>query len=94
MVPLLASSRGWTWPAKALGFEDKYITTCGQLYELMAEHDRFVADLRPLMRDVLTHRGEQVGICCHFYDMCTELIACRCGITVSAPQPVTDWGRP
>ena len=33
---------------KAQSFEDQYISTGGQLYELMAGHDRFVADLRPL----------------------------------------------
>ena len=35
-------------PGKAQAFEDQYISTGGQLYELMAGHDRFVADLRPL----------------------------------------------
>ena len=33
---------------KALCFEDQYASTGGQLYELIAGHDRFVADLRPL----------------------------------------------
>ena len=31
-------------------FEDQYISTGGQLYELMVGHDRYVADLRPLLR--------------------------------------------
>ena len=35
---------------KAPCFEDQYVSTGGQLYELMAGHDRFIADLRPLMR--------------------------------------------
>ena len=34
---------------KAACFEDQYISTGGQLYELMAGHDRFVADIRPLV---------------------------------------------
>ena len=33
-------------PGKALCFEDQYTSSGGQLYELMAGHDRFVADLR------------------------------------------------
>src|SRR6185369_2446878 len=38
-------------PGKAHCFEDQYASTGGQLYELMAGHDRFIADLRPLLRD-------------------------------------------
>ena len=37
-------------PGKAQLFEDQYISSGGQLYELMSGHDRFVADLRPLVR--------------------------------------------
>jgi len=64
-------------------FEDQYISTGGQLYELMMGHDRFVADLRPLMEKVLLRRGQALGICCHPYDMCTELIARECGVIVT-----------
>jgi len=56
-------------------FEDQYISTGGQLYELMSGKDRFVADLRPQMETMLARRGLALGICCHPYDMCTELIA-------------------
>ena len=48
-------------PGKAHCFEDQYISTGGQLYELMAGHDRFVADLRPLMEPVLARRGLRAG---------------------------------
>jgi hypothetical protein len=41
-------------PGKAHYFEDQYISTGGQLYELIAGHDRFVADLRPLLEAHLT----------------------------------------
>src|SRR5262249_24139687 len=34
---------------KAQCFEDQYISTGGQLYELIMGHDRFIADIRPLM---------------------------------------------
>lgn len=64
-------------------FEDQYICTGGQLYELMAGHDRFVADLRPLLDTFLAHRGLSLGICCHPYDICTELIARQLGVVVT-----------
>lgn len=70
-------------PGKALCFEDQYLSTGGQLYELMAGHDRFVADLRPLMRGVLARRGLALGLCCHPYDVCTELIARELGVIVT-----------
>jgi fructose-1,6-bisphosphatase/inositol monophosphatase family enzyme len=70
-------------PGKAHCFEDQYLSTGGQLYELIAGHDRFVADLRPLMENVLAKRGLTLGICCHPYDMCTELIARELGVIVT-----------
>ncbi len=54
-------------------FEDQYISTGGQLYELMAGHDRFIADLRPLVS----------GLCCHPYDLCTALIAESLGVMLT-----------
>jgi fructose-1,6-bisphosphatase/inositol monophosphatase family enzyme len=68
---------------KAQCFEDQYISTGGQLYELMAGHDRFVADLRPLMRSTMAERGLDLSICCHPYDLCTELIARELGIQIT-----------
>ncbi|MBA3441662.1 MAG: inositol monophosphatase [Pyrinomonadaceae bacterium] len=68
---------------KAHCFEDQYLSSGGQLYELLAGHDRFVADLRPLMEPVLKRRGLSLGICCHPYDMCTELIARAAGVIVT-----------
>jgi fructose-1,6-bisphosphatase/inositol monophosphatase family enzyme len=70
---------------KAHCFEDQYICTGGQLYELMAGHDRFVADLRPLMEPGLAARGLRLGICCHPYDLATELIAREAGVIVTDP---------
>src|SRR6266568_376328 len=37
-------------PRRAACFEDQYACTGGELYELMAGHDRFIADLRPLVK--------------------------------------------
>jgi fructose-1,6-bisphosphatase/inositol monophosphatase family enzyme len=66
---------------KAQCFEDQYISTGGQLFELIMGHDRFVADIRPLMR---------IGMCCHPYDICTALIAREAGVVVTdaAGQPL------
>ena len=62
---------------KAACFEDQYISTGGQLYELMAGHDRFVADIRPLVY------GAASPLCCHPYDICTELVARELGVIVT-----------
>jgi hypothetical protein len=74
---------------KALCFEDQYASTGGQLYELMFGHDRFNADLRPLMAPLLAQRGQPTGICCHPYDVCTALIAEEAGVILTDP-----WGAP
>ena len=49
----------------------------------MAGHDRFVADLRPLMDAHLARSGRALGICCHPYDLATELIAREHGVIVT-----------
>jgi fructose-1,6-bisphosphatase/inositol monophosphatase family enzyme len=68
---------------KAYCFEDQYLSTGGQLYELMVGHDCFQADLRPLLRPILDQRGWKTGLCCHPYDLCTELIARESGVLVT-----------
>lgn len=68
---------------RALVFEDQYISTGGQLYELMMGHDRWLADLRPLVEPLLRQRGRALGLCCHPYDLCTESIARRVGVIVT-----------
>jgi fructose-1,6-bisphosphatase/inositol monophosphatase family enzyme len=64
-------------------FEDQYASTAGQLYELMTGHDRFIADLRPLMRPVLERRGLPPSLACHPYDICCALIAEEAGVIVT-----------
>lgn len=71
---------------KARCFEDQYACTGGQLYELMAGHDRFVADIRPLLGPILSKRGLPIPICCHPYDICTLLIAEQLGVKVRHPE--------
>jgi fructose-1,6-bisphosphatase/inositol monophosphatase family enzyme len=70
-------------PGRAATFEDQYMSTGGQLYELMAGHDRFIADLRPLVTGVLKSRGLPPGLCCHPYDICTALIAQELGVQLT-----------
>ena len=67
----------------ALTFEDQYISTGGQLYELLMGHDRWVADVRPLLEPLLHERGRALGLCCHSYDLCTESIARAAGVIVT-----------
>ena len=68
---------------KAACFEDQYISSGGQLYELMVGHDRYIADLRPLLRGVLRDRGLPNPLCCHPYDLCTILIAEELGLAIT-----------
>ena len=68
---------------KAYCFEDQYLSTGGQLYELVLGHDRFLADLRPLLMPLLRERQLIPGLCCHPYDLCTELIAREAGIEIT-----------
>jgi fructose-1,6-bisphosphatase/inositol monophosphatase family enzyme len=74
-----------TTPAarQAACFEDQYASSGGQLYELVAGHDRFVADLRPLVQRERLARGLPPGLCCHPYDVCTALIAREAGVIVT-----------
>jgi len=80
---LVLGALGPVQPGKAHCFEDQYASSAGQLYELMSGHDRFTADLRPLMNTLLATRGVALGICCHPYDVCTELIAREAGVIVT-----------
>jgi fructose-1,6-bisphosphatase/inositol monophosphatase family enzyme len=73
-------------PGKAHCFEDQYASTAGQLYELMAGHDRFIADIRPLLRPVLASRGLPPALTCHPYDICCALIAEESGVIVTGPN--------
>ncbi|MBI5424785.1 MAG: inositol monophosphatase [Opitutae bacterium] len=64
-------------------FDDQYLSTGGQLHELIVGHDRFVADVRPLAFERLgLARG--AALACHPYDICTALIAQEVGCVVTA----------
>jgi hypothetical protein len=68
---------------KAQCFEDQYICTGGQLYELMVGHDRFTCDLRAVFDRAQAARGLELGICCHPYDLASLLVAERAGLIVT-----------
>jgi fructose-1,6-bisphosphatase/inositol monophosphatase family enzyme len=80
---IIAAVLGPVQPGKAHCFEDQYLSSGGQFYELICGHDRFVADLRPLLENVLAKRGLTSGLCCHPYDVCTELIAREAGVIIT-----------
>ncbi len=61
-------------------FDDQYLSTGGQLHELITGRDRFVADLRPLV--------QTAGLACHPYDVCTALLLEEVGGVVTDP-----WGE-
>lgn len=65
---------------KATVFEDQYISTGGQFYELIVGHDRFNADLRPLFYKI---QNQPQGLCCHPYDCATWLVAEEAGVILT-----------
>lgn len=66
--------------SKAAVFEDQYISTGGQFYELIVGHDRFNADLRPLFYRL---QNQPQGMCCHPYDCAALLIAHESGVIIT-----------
>jgi hypothetical protein len=65
---------------RATVFEDQYISTGGQFYELIVGHDRFNADLRPLFYQI---ENQPEGLCCHPYDCAALLIAQEAGVEIT-----------
>ena len=70
-------------PGRTWSFEDQYMSTGGQLYELATGRDRFIADLRALIERSRKLKGEAMGLCCHTYDLCTFLIAEKAGCIIT-----------
>ncbi|MFT3783088.1 MAG: inositol monophosphatase [Nibricoccus sp.] len=68
--------------ATPLVFDDQYISTGGQLHELMTGRDRLVADIRPLVFGKL---GIASSLVCHPYDFCTAMLLEIAGGVVEAP---------
>jgi hypothetical protein len=67
------------WPVI---FDDQYISTGGQFYELLAGHDRMNGDLRPM---ILRREGIEMSLVCHPYDVCTALLLAEAGVIFEKP---------
>jgi len=67
-----------------LVFDDQYISTGGQLFELISGHDRMLGDLRPAAYLKLGYSS--ASLCCHPYDICIALIAREAGCLIEAPD--------
>lgn len=65
---------------KAMVFEDQYISTGGQFYEMILGHDRFNADLRPVFYRI---QNQPPGLCVHPYDVASVLIAREAGLIIT-----------
>jgi len=64
-------------------FDDQYISTGGQFYEVLVGHDRMVADLRPV---TLHAAGFPGSLVCHPYDACAWPILLEAGCVFEAPD--------
>lgn len=62
-------------------FDDQYISTGGQIYEVLMGHDRLVADLRP---EILAKAGFPSSLVCHPYDICTGMLLVEAGCVLEA----------
>jgi len=65
---------------KTLVFEDQYISSGGQMYEILMGHDRYVADIRDVLFAKMAKEGKKKGHICHPYDVCTFLIGKEAGV--------------
>lgn len=70
---------------KAIVFEDQYISSGGQLYEILVGHDRFVADIRDSLFRKMRKAGQKTGHVCHPYDVCATLIGTEAGVIITNP---------
>lgn len=64
-------------------FDDQYLSTGGQIYELLMGHDRMLGDLRPL---ALRRLGSAYSLVCHPYDICVALILQEAGGVLESPD--------
>ncbi|MEY4166602.1 MAG: hypothetical protein RIR52_426 [Acidobacteriota bacterium] len=64
-------------------FDDQYLSTGGQLYELMTGRDRLLVDIRGLLFDRFRREGRAPGHACHPYDLAAILIAEEAGVILT-----------
>jgi fructose-1,6-bisphosphatase/inositol monophosphatase family enzyme len=70
-------------PATRQVFEDQYLCSGGQLYDVLSGRDRLVADLRPL---ALARLGRPLDLTAHPYDVCTALVLTEAGGVFEDPR--------
>ncbi len=70
----------------AICFEDQYISSGGQMYELASGKDRFIADLRSMTKSLSRERGRPPGLCCHPYDLAGLVVAEEAGAVITGPD--------
>jgi hypothetical protein len=80
---LMDAALGRPTDGNPLVFDDQYLSSGGQLYELMVGHDRFNADLRPITLAVAEPHAPVARLCAHPYDLCAELVAREAGVIVT-----------
>jgi len=90
MERIVRRTLGDVSPGSASVFEDQYISTGGQMVELIMGRDRFCCDLRPLFYQILQKQtGVSIsGLECHPYDMAGWLAAKQAGVELT-----DGWGR-
>jgi fructose-1,6-bisphosphatase/inositol monophosphatase family enzyme len=64
-------------------FEDQYLSSAGQLYELITGKDRFVAELRASLYRMRRRQGKRIGHVCHPYDLAAHLIGSEAGVILT-----------
>ena len=69
--------------SKTAMFDEQYLSTGGQLYELLAGRDRLLVDVRATLYEKFAREGKATGHACHPYDLCTVLIAEEAGVEVT-----------
>ena len=67
-------------------FDDQYISTGGQMAELIRGHDRFCCDVRPGINRILRDSGTPASLECHPYDMAGTLVAQQAGVVIAGPD--------
>lgn len=85
MERIVRATLGEVETGSASVFDDQYITTAGQMIELMVGHDRFCCDLRPLFYRIVSRESakEVRGLECHPYDVAGLLVAQRAGVIIT-----------
>jgi hypothetical protein len=78
----LWTALGYSTRGGNLIFEDQYISTGGQFYEMLTGHDRMIADLRPLVHGILGLHGD---LHCHPYDVAAGLVMAEAGVILEKP---------